>query len=131
MASHKRTFGEISKLPSGRFRARYTGPDGQRHSAPRTFDTKGDADAWLALRRSEVLREEWAPAEKVRSVFGDFAETWLSDRQLKPTTRSHYRSLLDNQLLPTFKNAPLKTEPPRDVRRLGCVSHPVGARGVR
>lgn len=116
MAGHKRSFGEISKLPSGRFRARYTGPDGQRHSAPHTFDTKGDADAWLALRRAEVLRQEWTPAEKVRTIFGDYAETWLSDRQLKPTTRSHYRSLLDKQILPTFRSAPLKSITPALVR---------------
>ena len=32
-AKVKRGFGEISLLPSGRFRARYTGPDGNRHSA--------------------------------------------------------------------------------------------------
>lgn len=117
MPGHKRSFGEISKLPSGRFRARYTGPDGQRHSAPRTFETKGDADAWLTLRRSEVLREEWTPAERVRTVFGDYAETWLTDRQLKPTTRSHYRSLLDNQILPTFNKAPLKAITPALVRK--------------
>lgn len=117
MKGRKRSFGEINKLPSGRFRARYTGPDGQRHSAPRTFETKGDADAWLTLRRAEVLREEWAPSEKVRATFGDYAETWLADRQLKPTTRSHYRSLLDNQILPTFRGAPLKAITPAMVRR--------------
>lgn len=54
MARTKRSFGQVDKLPSGRFRARYTGPDGQRHKAPLTFDTKGDAETWLTLRRSEL-----------------------------------------------------------------------------
>ena len=43
-ATAKRVFGEISRLPSGRFRARYTGPDGNRHSAPVTFVARIDAE---------------------------------------------------------------------------------------
>ena len=46
-ATAKRVFGEISRLPSGRFRARYTGPDGNRHSAPVTFVARIDAEGWL------------------------------------------------------------------------------------
>ena len=55
----KRQFGSIRKLPSGRFQARYTGPDG--HAArpaadgqALTFQTRGDADGWLrcGVRRS-------------------------------------------------------------------------------
>lgn len=48
--SAKRTFGEISKLPSGRFRARFTGPDLNRHSAPTTFVARIDAEAWLVAQ---------------------------------------------------------------------------------
>lgn len=113
----KRSFGEVSKLPSGRHRARYTGPDGRRHSAPHTFDTKGDADAWLTLRRSEVLKEEWTPTPAARSPFGDYARTWLADRDLKPRTRAHYRKLLDNQILPTFETTPLRQITPAMIRR--------------
>ena len=36
----KRGFGQIIKLPSKRYRARYTGPDGALHNAPTTFDTR-------------------------------------------------------------------------------------------
>ena len=39
----RQRFGNVRKLPSGRLQARYTGPDGQEHRAPITFDTKGDA----------------------------------------------------------------------------------------
>ncbi|MGD8151416.1 tyrosine-type recombinase/integrase [Ornithinimicrobium sp. Y1694] len=117
MARTKRSFGEIDKRASGRFRARYTGPDGQRHSAPHTFDTKADAETWLTLRRSEIIREDWTPASTSRMTFGVYAETWLSDRPLKPTTRQHYRSLLDNQILPTFDTVPMKAISPAMVRK--------------
>lgn len=106
--ARKRTFGEVSKLPSGRYRARYTGPDGQRHKAPRTFQTKGDADTWLTLRESEVIRDEWTPRQQTRSPFGEYAREWIAHRELKPTTRQHYEKLLDRQILPTFESVPLR-----------------------
>lgn len=117
MAGTKRTFGEIDKRASGRYRARYTGPDGQRHSAPHTFDTRGDAETWLTLRRAEIIRDDWTPTTAARTTFGAYAETWLADRPLKPTTRQHYRSLLDVQILPTFAAVPLKAITPATVRR--------------
>jgi hypothetical protein len=43
-------FGNIRRLPSGRYQARYVGPDGITHKAHTTFDTIGDAEAWLATR---------------------------------------------------------------------------------
>src|SRR5690625_378897 len=55
------SLGSVRKLPSGRFQARYTGPDGVTHKAPTTFDTKGDAEAWLSLRRSEITLSKWRP----------------------------------------------------------------------
>lgn len=35
--SERRRFGEITKLGSWRYRARYGGPDRNRHTAPVTF----------------------------------------------------------------------------------------------
>lgn len=63
----KRYFGNVRKLPSGRFQARYTGPDGRTYTARRdtggslTFDTRTDASAWLSLRHSEIIRDAWRP----------------------------------------------------------------------
>ncbi len=39
-AGKRRGFGRIEKRPSGRYRAAYTGPDGQLYWAPMTFDAK-------------------------------------------------------------------------------------------
>ena len=88
----KRQFGSIRKLPSGRFQARYTGPDGHTYAARRengqalTFQTRGDADGWLSLRRSEILRNDWLPPAAPRVVpltVREFAEAWLSHRDLE------------------------------------------------
>lgn len=105
---HKRTFGELSKLPSGRYRARYTGPDGQRHSAPRTFDTKGDANTWLTLRSAEMIRDEWTPPLTNTGLrFGPYSAKWLAERKLKPRTREHYGKILAAHLA-AFHDVPLR-----------------------
>ncbi len=44
----RRGFGMVRRLPSKRYQASYAGPDLGRHTAPNTFTTKGDAEAWLA-----------------------------------------------------------------------------------
>jgi hypothetical protein len=51
-----RSFGTIRKLSSGRWQARYRGPDGLLRSAPSTFTRKGEAARWLALPEAELLR---------------------------------------------------------------------------
>lgn len=127
MARERRGFGQITKLPSGRFRARYTGPDTVRHSAPFTFDTRMDAEAWLAAERRLITSgDDWSPP-KVRSTrkarhlsFGEYAQTWLGGRTVrgKPLadrTSEHYQQLLDVHILPTFADVPLRTITPEMV----------------
>jgi hypothetical protein len=52
-------FGAVRQLPSGRWQARYTGPDGLRRLAPNTFDTKKAAYRWLVALEAEMLRGDW------------------------------------------------------------------------
>lgn len=113
-------FGNIRRLPSGRYQARYLGPDGLTHNAHTTFDTKGDADAWLATVRADIVRDAWSPSGSAHTrrglSFGVYAERWLTARSLQARTRAHYRSLLDRQLLPTFGTVPLRHITPDLVR---------------
>lgn len=118
----KRSFGQITKLPSGRLRARYLGPDGLRHAAPYTFETKIDAEAWLVDERRLLAAGTWVPpktrakAAQQKLTFETYADSWLRDRDLKPRTRQHYRSLLDRQLYPTFGHLGLREITPDAVR---------------
>ena len=124
----RRSFGRIEKRDSRRYRAAYTGPDGLLYRAPSTFDSKIDAEGWLAQRRQEIQLETWAPgvveqARKARDAvtFGDFAEVWLAARRtkrgpLKPRTKAHYRNLLDRFLLPAFQDVPINKITPEDVQ---------------
>lgn len=115
-----RPFGSLRRLPSGRIQARYTGPDGRSHKAPMTFDTRGDAETWLATVRSDIVRDSWDPntAGGPRKLlrFGSYAERWLAARTLEARTRAHYRALLDRQILPTFENLAVRHITPDLVR---------------
>ena len=132
----KRYFGSVRRLPSGRWQARYTGPDRRVHTARTgdgrslTFDTKGDAEAWLALRHSEILRGAWLPpSEATTSVtLRRYAEGWVAARDLAATTKDHYRQLLRDHVYPTFGDVPVREITPAAVRdwyaRLGRSTGP-------
>jgi integrase len=119
----KRSFGQLRKLPSGRWQAGYTGPDTRVHMAPTTFTAKIDAEAWLVDERRLVESKEWLPFAARRpdnrrrgQDLETYANRWLEDRALKPRTREHYRSLLDHQILPDLGTMTLATITPAVVR---------------
>ena len=111
MASKRRgnQSGWVAQLKSGRWQARFLGPDGVRRPAPATFDTRMDADAWLTRQVRMVEFGTWADdAGTVSGSFADFAATWMADRDLKPSTRAHYTKIIDQHLLPAFGTMPLE-----------------------
>ncbi|WP_134773291.1 tyrosine-type recombinase/integrase [Ornithinimicrobium flavum] len=116
----KRSFGQITRLPSKRYRARYTGPDTVLHNAPSTFDTRMDAEAWLTDERRLISAGTWTPPasrlraaelaelERRRSVFAPYARGWLAGRHdLRATTRASYRTAIERHLVPAFGGTPL------------------------
>ena len=112
-----RYFGNVRKLPSGRFQARYRGPDGRMRTAARTFARKSDASRWLTFKEAEVRSGDWIDPDAARVTFGDYAEQWLGDRVLKVRTEELYRGLLRNHLLPTFGNVSIGDIDEAAVRR--------------
>lgn len=113
-AKVKRGFGEVGQLPSGRYRARYTGPDGGRHSAPITFVARIDAEGWLVDQERMISRGEWEPpARQVREVheapllLGEYAATVVVRRRIRPGTAALYAKLLRLTILPAFARRPL------------------------
>lgn len=88
----RRGFGMVRRLPSKRYQASYAGPDLGRHTAPNTFTTKGDAEAWLAEERKQVESGKWRPpavrkADAARAAqsetLADYAVRWLTQRRVK------------------------------------------------
>jgi integrase len=117
--SHRRGFGNVRRRASGRWQARYTGPDARTYSAPVTFDTKGDAEAWLSLRHSEILRHAWLPPQEEQPAaitLRTYADGWLEGRDLQQTTRDHYAQLLRDHIYPAFGGYPVAKITPPAVR---------------
>jgi integrase len=98
----RREFGTVRKLASGRWQARYLGPDGQRHKAPETFETKSDAQDWLNLVRADIERNHWRDPEAGAVNFEKYTLRWTEERGLAPTTLDRYDGLLRLHILPTF-----------------------------
>ncbi|MBZ4558592.1 tyrosine-type recombinase/integrase [Mycobacterium avium subsp. hominissuis] len=114
-------FGTAHKLPSGRWRAMYHGPDGRRYTAPKTFLTEKDARGWLSLRQAEIIRKAWVPPEAdeqavPKLTFETYAKTWMAQRDLKDRTREHYEKLLEDHIVPTFGALPIASITADDVR---------------
>lgn len=122
--ARRRTFGSLRALPSGKIQARYLCPVcAASHAAHVTFDTRTDADTWLATVRSDIARERFvcptarAAAEeaerRLRVTFGGYAAGWLPARRrtdgapLRNRTRILYASILERELLPVFGDVAL------------------------
>ncbi|WP_262851585.1 Lsr2 family DNA-binding protein [Mumia quercus] len=90
--ARKRAHGSIRRTGSGRFQVRYTDPTtGQRRTAPQTFDTRAEAQDWLAGNRTDIVRGAWRSPEAGAESLGDYLAAWLDSRvDLAPRTVDLY-----------------------------------------
>lgn len=132
MARRRRGFGTITPERSGRYTARYADPEGRMritrygntapllHHAPQTFDTRGDAEAWLTDERRLISAGTWSPpADRQRAVlqaesarelntFAHYARSWIAGRhELRASTRASYTTAIERHLIPAFGGTPL------------------------
>ncbi|MGI8946377.1 MAG: tyrosine-type recombinase/integrase [Ornithinimicrobium sp.] len=122
----RRGFGAIRVLPSRRVQASYVGPDLQRYSAPYTFDTRLDAEEWLAAERRLLTSNAWTPpkerqrATRAGATLADYAPGAVDRRRvrgepLRPRTRVLYLSLVERVILPGLGARPLGSITPEIV----------------
>ncbi|MBX6383037.1 MAG: site-specific integrase [Microbispora sp.] len=103
-----RRFGNIRKLPSGRFQIRYPGPDGRIHTGSTTYATKTDADRALTLIEAQTISDEWTDPDRGKILLGDYARTWIKERPgLRPKTIELYTWLLERHIMPSLGKVPV------------------------
>jgi hypothetical protein len=91
----RRRFGRVRQLSSGRWQARYPGPDGIDRPAPNTFATKTDADVWLTLKEAEIRSGDWLDPDAGAVSFEEYAKSWVAERpNLRPKTVQLYEGLV-------------------------------------
>jgi integrase len=114
----KRRFGRVRQLPSGRWQARYKGPDGIDRPAPQTFASKTSAERWLSVTEAEIIQGDWIDPGAGRVLFGGYARDWIEERPgLRPKTIEPYRYLLRQHLEPAFGSRTLADIKEPHVRR--------------
>jgi len=116
MASGKAAWGSVRKLPSGRHQARYR-VDGKLISAPTTFRTKRDAEAYLANVRTDMERGNWVNPASGKVTLREYATKWLEQRaDLRPRTVELYEGELRLHILPALGELELTKVTPTRVR---------------
>lgn len=109
----KRVFGGIRRLPSKRYQAYYTGPDGGRHVAHSTYARKSDAESWLNAEERLIDEGQWTSPDRRRPAVVERSPLTVEEyvranierratrlkRPLKPSTVANY---LQGQRLVVF-----------------------------
>jgi integrase len=112
-----RRFGNVRKLPSGRYQIRYPGPDGRTRTGPETYERKGDADKALVIVEGQLTSGNWTDPERGKIKLGDYAATWIDQRPgLRPRTVDLYRWLLKKHIAPHIGGVPVGKMSTRLVR---------------
>ncbi len=117
MARSRRQWGSVRSLASGRYQARYFDPDTRRMvPAPQTFATKGAADRWLAVKRTELdagtAVDEKAGNRPLREWWPGY---WRSTQSRKPHTRVGYETAWRLRVEPRFGSMPVRRLKPSHV----------------
>src|SRR5690348_11024013 len=103
-----RRFGNIRRLPSGRYQASYLGPDGQRRNAPDTFERKSDAERALVMIEAQLSAGQWTDPDRSKVKLAEYAATWIAQRPgLRPRSADNYRWLLKKHIMPRLGGVPV------------------------
>nr|MDP9020188.1 site-specific integrase [Actinomycetota bacterium] len=104
--SRRRQFGNVRKLPSGRWQARYEVEGGRSVTAPSSFATKAEATRWLALVETEQAKGTWVDPQGGRTLLDAYAWGWLRGHaRLAKRTREIYEAQLRLHILPDIDPA--------------------------
>jgi Phage integrase, N-terminal SAM-like domain len=115
-AGHRR-FGSVRKLASGRWQARYLGPDGLTRTAPTTYERKRDAELFLSKVETDLARDDWYDPTAGKVKLGPWGRAWLTEHpDLAKTTYERYEIAFRRYIVPRFGNVPVNEIREADVR---------------
>ncbi|HVC26210.1 MAG TPA: site-specific integrase [Acidimicrobiales bacterium] len=121
MATSRRHFGSVRKLPSARYQASYW-HEGERHVASDTFATKADALAFLARTETEIRGGAWIDPSAGHETLESYGRRFLdggigrTGKPWSPTTKELYEILWRLRLEPGLGAVELASLTPERVR---------------
>lgn len=107
--------GGIDQLPSGKWRARYRGPDGSRST--KTLASKSDASAWLRDQLSNIQRGNWVNPHLGKITFSEWVDDYLARSRKRPTTQSRDEVVLRTHFRPLLGSIPLSSITPSHIHQ--------------
>jgi hypothetical protein len=112
-----RRFGNVRKLPSGRYQIRYPGPDGRLRNGAETYPDKRSADKALSLLEAQMMTGDWTDPQRGRVTLQKYAEKWITERpKLRARTVELYTWLLAKHIAPYLGRVPVGKITPELVR---------------
>ena len=112
----RRRFGNVRQRASGRWQARYLGPDGIMRNAPMTFATEKQAEKWLTIVESEIIKGQWTAPEAGEVQLLEYGPKWIAERKLAPRTRELYEDLFRLNIAPYLGKLTLDSIKPATIR---------------
>jgi Phage integrase, N-terminal SAM-like domain len=103
-----RRFGNVRRLPSGRYQVRYLGPDGRMRTGAETYERLSSAKRALTLIEAQLATGEWTDPVGGKIRLRVYAERWIAQHaDLRPRTRELYAWLLSAHIVPYLGAMPL------------------------
>jgi integrase len=99
-----------------KWRARYPHPTIRNKQIEKRFNTKREAENWLATQRHAVLNGSHIDPATQRTTHAELAQIWTTTwRSLEPKTVAGYTSILKTHLLPEFGSTQLGNLSPQRI----------------
>ena len=102
----------VETLPSGRYRALYRLPNGQKRSVPGTFTHKQAARDAAIAAEGVTKRAGWRDPRAGQVSWADWCKVWWPTRQIEPQTRKREQGFVDVHIEPRWGSVGLA-----DIRR--------------
>ncbi|EKA60755.1 integrase fusion protein [Janibacter hoylei PVAS-1] len=106
----------ISKLPSGKWRARYRDATGKQHASHHA--RKADAQRWLDEVTASMVTGAYVAPKAGNVTFRAYAEDWRASQPYRPSTAEVVRVALVNRVYPLVGDVPLAAFTPDTVQRM-------------
>lgn len=98
---HRRRFGAVRKLPSGRFQASYV-HEGKRLSAPITFAKERLAHEWLTRTEAAIIEGHWRPDLDTTITLHELGRRWLENDHDKRASSALRDKTILKQISPSL-----------------------------
>jgi integrase len=89
---------------------------GGHHLVDALLAAERQADKWLTVVESEIIKGEWTAPEAGEIALGEYAQQWIAERRLAPRTRELYEDLFRINIGPYLATVTLAAIKPATIR---------------